>query len=462
MTVTMAEPSMQPPKIKKKASKKNKKSWRKNTDIAEIEEYLDEKRFEERVGGSFEDRPSESLFVVDKTTKVTKKKSKRKEPKPLKCFANLLGLPGAKDPVKKRNRTKLPEERVNPIVKDMKMKAIKAGKIKKKFVKAREAREAAAKMKEDTALDRSTRRRTTFDFDLWGEDKKEGVDTDEWVAPETKVHTKKNSGKLVPKASLARSTDSSGTLLPAVELPHAGASYNPSLGDHQDLLWRAAIVEMEKDKEVMRIERATTLMFPDRKDAPTEATFIQEMSEGIKELEKESEGKEEEDGSEKEEESDEDIKMEVSGRKEVTRKQKRDRRKRMFESNKRKREMSLKFKEQEIMRVKSLKKELKKGDVVTEERKEKKKQAEEIKKLGAIKLSNYKYEDQELEIKLSEELTGNLRNLQSEGSLLEDRYKSLQRRNIIETRVPQRIVKKLKKKKYEKRGHKMGWEPKGY
>ena len=34
----------------KKVSKNKKKSWRKYTDIKEIEEFLDNKRFEERVG----------------------------------------------------------------------------------------------------------------------------------------------------------------------------------------------------------------------------------------------------------------------------------------------------------------------------------------------------------------------------------------------------------------------------
>jgi len=77
---------------------------------------------------------------------------------------------------------------------------------------------------------------------------------------------------------------------------------------------------------------------------------------------------------------------------------------------------------------------------------------------GSIQLSNYKYEPQEIEIKLSEELTGNLRNLKPEGSILEDRFKSLQRRNLIEVRVKQRTVRKLKRKKIEKRSHRMGWE----
>merc|ERR1712130_107661 len=105
-----------------------------------------------------------------------------------------------------------------------------------------------------------------------------------------------------------------------------------------------------------------------------------------------------------------------------------------------------------------IKKQLKSDESKTLEKQEKKKAAAEEKLLGPVRLSNYKYEPQEIEIKLSEELTGNLRNLKQEGSLLEDRFKSLQRRNMIEVRVKQKVVKKLKRKTFEKRSHKMGWE----
>jgi nucleolar protein 53 len=37
-------------RVKKRVSKKNKKSWRKHTDIKDVESFLDEKRFEERLG----------------------------------------------------------------------------------------------------------------------------------------------------------------------------------------------------------------------------------------------------------------------------------------------------------------------------------------------------------------------------------------------------------------------------
>jgi nucleolar protein 53 len=37
-------------RIKKRVSKKNKKSWRKHTDIKDVESFLDEQRLEERLG----------------------------------------------------------------------------------------------------------------------------------------------------------------------------------------------------------------------------------------------------------------------------------------------------------------------------------------------------------------------------------------------------------------------------
>merc|ERR1739845_307294 len=117
-----------------------------------------------------------------------------------------------------------------------------------------------------------------------------------------------------------------------------------------------------------------------------------------------------------------------------------------------------KIREMEVMRVKSLKKELSKEDQRTQENQERREKQRVEKMSGPIQLSNYKYEPQELEIKLSDELTGNLRNLRQEGSLLEDRFKSLQRRNMIEVRVKQKTVRKLKRKTFEKRSHKMGWE----
>lgn len=69
----------------------------------------------------------------------------------------------------------------------------------------------------------------------------------------------------------------------------------------------------------------------------------------------------------------------------------------------------------------SFKKEIREQEVLTAERLKKKEAKAREKQLAPIQLSNYKYEAPDIEVKLSDELTGNLRNLRPEGSLLEDR-----------------------------------------
>lgn len=190
-------------------------------------------------------------------------------------------------------------------------------------------------------------------------------------------------------------------------------------------------------------------MFPRKDQAPTEASILKEMSEGIVELEDTKE-------TPNEEIVEEDIEKVVVGNKPKTRRQKRDKRKRMFEDQRKERERDLRLRETEISRLRSIRKELKSEESRIEKNIEKKKAEAEQKLLGPQKLSNYKYEPQEIEIKLSDELTGNLRNIRQEGSLLEDRFKSMQRRNMVEVRLKQKTVRKLKRKKIEKRGHRMG------
>lgn len=63
-----------------------------------------------------------------------------------------------------------------------------------------------------------------------------------------------------------------------------------------------------------------------------------------------------------------------------------------------------------------------------------------IKEKEPKQLSKRKFEPQDLEFNLGEELNGNLRGIKPEGNILEDRYKSFQRRNIIEPTVRQRYV----------------------
>jgi len=145
---------------------------------------------------------------------------------------------------------------------------------------------------------------------------------------------------------------SSGTKLSACEVPDPGASYNPSVEEHQELLWKAAMVEIDKEKESQRIERLTTQMFPSKDKAPTADSVRQEMSEGIAEL-----------GDDEEKENDEvddDTEKVIVGNKPKTRRQLRDRRKKLFEDQRKAREKDLKIREIEVSRLKSIKKEINK------------------------------------------------------------------------------------------------------
>eukprot|EP00088_Acartia_fossae_P021927 TRINITY_DN23269_c0_g1_i2.p1 TRINITY_DN23269_c0_g1~~TRINITY_DN23269_c0_g1_i2.p1 ORF type:complete len:505 (+),score=163.88 TRINITY_DN23269_c0_g1_i2:52-1515(+) len=458
---------MGPPKINKKASKKNKKSWRKNIDITDVEEALEEQRFEERVGGSFSERDSKDLFMLDTsgTLQDETASNKKKEPKTFKCFSLLEGLPGAPDPAPQRDRVRSSEERMNPIVKKKKEHLQNTGFISKKERLAKTNRENHQEKKLAGEVDRKTRRRMKFDFDLWGEEEKT-KDGDEWVGKETKIHTDTWTSKLVPKQANNR-MEKAKTLLPAVEVPHPGQSYNPSLSDHQDVLWKAAMVELDKEKEQKRLERLTTAMYPKKGEAPTMQTYIKEMSAGIPELqdgseEKDEDSSEDEDGEEAGQHEDQETETEkVDGAtpfKPKTRKQRRDMKRTAKKEWLLKAKKLEKSKEDEVFTIKSMKKDIAKKEKQMEER-QKKKAEKAIEKLkNPLRLSNYKYQPQEIEIKLSDELTGKLRNLKAEGSILEDRYKSLQRRNLVETRVIHHAKKKKKVKVVDKRSHKMGFE----
>jgi uncharacterized protein (DUF342 family) len=65
------------------------------------------------------------------------------------------------------------------------------------------------------------------------------------------------------------------------------------------------------------------------------------------------------------------------------------------------------------------------------------------------------YLDAEIDVQLSSEITGALRSLKCEGSLARDRYKSLQKRNIIEPRERIRSHRKYKLKVKEKRSKRL-------
>ena len=229
-----------------------------------------------------------------------------------------------------------------------------------------------------------------------------------------------------------------------METPSGGESYNPSYKDHQDILFKATLVELKKEKvrhtcsnshvqtlkacEYFKlvlffqaknsVDYHTTRMFPSR--LPTEAERVKELTEGLFDEDKKEE-KEEDQPVEEGNEEEEDEEEEKKGNKPKTRQQKRREKARRAQDLKADRQKREKVLEHDFTRLKSIKKQLKAEEEEVEANKAKKAQ-KKVEKMGkASTLSNYKFEEADLDLKLSDELTGNLRNLKPEGNILTDR-----------------------------------------
>ena len=426
------------PKVNPKASKKNKKSWRKNVDLEDVEAFLEDKRLEERLQvEDIREKKDAELFVLDDRGHDEVEVEVKRGSKELKCFQHLTVKSGAKDPKKGRNRVKTESERKNPILRNKKTNR------SLKLKMAANDRKMHLRKKEAEMETRMTRRRIKFDFDLWADEGQKNSADLEWAADEVKKHNVKRSRK-VPDDFLAKTSD-----LGAVEAPHSGSSYNPSLSDHRDLLWRAAEVEVKKEKAERKIDFHTTKMFP--KNYNREKVWMEEMAEGINDR-----GQDEGHGDD--DDDDDDVK-EVAVNKVKTKKQRRKQKMKKSEEEKKNREKEEKMKNQDVFRLKSMKRMISAQEQRTRLRQAKKAEMKAEKRKTASRLSAHVYEEPEQELKLGEELTGDLRSLRPEGSLLEDRFKSLQKRNVIAPSCKNKSQRNPHKRKFvEKRSYKMGWE----
>lgn len=111
----------------------------------------------------------------------------------------------------------------------------------------------------------------------------------------------------------------------------------------------------------------------------------------------------------------------------------------------------------DIYKLRFLKKQIESDEQKTKILQDKRKKLAELKLKEAKRLSLVKFEEPDIEFSTAEELSDSLRNLKKHGNLLEDRFKSLQKRNIIEPRVKQKKLR-VKTKRYVRPGHKDDWK----
>lgn len=233
---------------KRRVSKKTRKSWRKNVDIKDVNEFLEDQRLEERLGVPFAKKTNKELFAIDtsgdkaEATTVSSKKLKRellkqKEPR---CFASLKPHTAVPDPISKRN---IPKKRPLPKLKNTIKK-------QRNIVenRQRKPREESKKI----IVDAWSVQKSKLELPS-----KLGID-ENWLTTDTIRHTRANTGKL--KKVVPKRVQHKPYLIEAIEPPHPGMSYNPSYEDHQALLGSIVQIEKERDKKEAHLTRVTKAM----------------------------------------------------------------------------------------------------------------------------------------------------------------------------------------------------------
>lgn len=228
-------------------------------------------------------------------------------------------------------------------------------------------------------------------------------------------------------------------------MPHPGTSYNPSLKDHQALLELVKQRELKIIKQEDHLNRVTTDMFKKVSTDERDTFKLKELRAGL------------DDDEEENEKGSDDEYIAVNPPVEVKKKDKKARRK---QKTQRELELALQKKKQlkkqtaDLHRLKKLTAEIKVMESELQEKRDKKKEREEKKREEPHRLSKFAFEEEEIDINAPEEISGNLRNIKPQGSILTDRYKSMQKRNIIATSKDLGLRKRREVKRYVRNTHK--------
>ncbi|KAJ3052840.1 Glioma tumor suppressor candidate region protein 2 [Rhizophlyctis rosea] len=435
-TATKTKKSAQP-------SRKGKKAWRKNTDVGDVEEQLDELRNEVRLGGKIHEKTDDQLFFTDKTGDAELRKKRQNRPlrieeilKPQSAFDGIRSRPTASSSKsapptsigKVREVSKTIANKIEDLAKRKREEGLGPGSTR--ALKRRRLDEKKAELK-----------KAKGGFDLWDVEDTTQANDDGYLEPVAVKQVKK------PKLPVDRPT-----AIQAVEITHAGTSYNPTFEDHQAALQVAIDVELAKEKS--KAETAKKMSYPAELDELDDETFFDDSEDEEDDLiaEEDIDGGRETDGAMSEaEDGRSHVKPVVS----ESRKTRAQRNKEARNDQKRREELKAKEEKKlakQLNRLSELKKQVTKEETARQKKLEEKAKAEaEAAATLTRRVGPHEFKAAPMEIQLTEELADTLRELKPEGNLFQDRFLSLQKRSLIETRVP--VSKRLKYKRKEMESH---------
>lgn len=426
---------------RKRVNKNKKKNWNKHSDINDVEDFLEDVRHQERTtGGLLSEKPDDSLFFLDVgQPQKAEQKDEVEEPIEGKRRKGKASRPLRIDLILQHDSLVPPPKDVlsyqQPNAKKLRRIAQKAEQLAAKGVVPRRQKQLLNRR----PVDRTTKKAVTEAnnnpdreyYDIWGQESKESADP--WYLQQTGKKLVKRPEKLNEKPSV----------LPAVEVIAPGGSYNPDFLSHQALLQEAHDVEVKKQKAEDRIERQLAV---NKEDTATEETVFQEQVEGLVEEEEENE----EEAAPNEEGESVVVGAITLAEKKTERQRKRERADKIKEQR-RQADRHHTNQRQQLFQLRSIKASIKQQEQTTKAKQKQRNDKKEAQKAQPRRLGRLKFQAQDMEVQLSDELAGSLRQLKPEGSILKDRFKSLQKRNLIEPRERAKFKRRHKVKYVEKR-----------
>uniref|UniRef100_A0A2K5BWZ4 Ribosome biogenesis protein NOP53 n=1 Tax=Aotus nancymaae TaxID=37293 RepID=A0A2K5BWZ4_AOTNA len=418
-----------------------KRGWRRLAQ--EAAGFLEDVRPTERTSGVRE-APNEKLFFVDTGSKekgLTKKRTK------VQKKSLLLRKPLRVDVILE-NTSKVPAPKnvlahQVPNAKKLRRKEQLWEKLAKQGELPREVRRARARLLNPPAAKAKPRPQDTVErpfYDLWAPDNpldRPLVGQDEFFLEQTK--------KKGVKWSLGLGTLPSqwpGT-------PARDWSSLPASRPSQTLLSAAHEVELQRQKEAEKLERQLAL--PAAEQAATQESTFQELCEGLLE---ESDGEGEPGQGEELEAGDAEV-CPMPARLATTEKKTEQQRRREKAARRLRAQQAVlraaRLRHQELFRLRGIKAQVALRLAELARRRKQRQARREAEADKPRRLGRLKYQAPDIDVQLSSELTDSLRTLKPEGNILRDRFKSFQRRNMIEPRERAKFKRKYKVKLVEKR-----------
>ncbi|XP_036741486.2 ribosome biogenesis protein NOP53 isoform X1 [Manis pentadactyla] len=437
---------------RRRGPRNKKRGWRRLAQEPlglEVDQYLEDVRLQERTsGGLVSEAPNDKLFFVDTGSKkkgLNKKRTKGRKrslllKKPLRVdliLENTSKIPVPKDVLAHQV----------PNAKKLRRKKQLWERLAKQGELPREVRRAQVRLLNPPPPKAKPTPQDTIErpfYDLWAKDNpldRPLAGQDSFFLEQTKKKGVKRPLHLHTKPSQ----------VPAVEVTPAGASYNPSFEDHQTLLRAAHEVELQRQKEAGRLERQLAL--PPVEQAATQESAFREQCQGLLE-----ESDVEEEPGEGQDEG-----LEAGGAEAsptpvrlatVEKKTEQQRRREKAARTLRVQQAAVRaarLQHQELFRLRGIKAQVAQRLTELAQRRERRQarrlaEADKPRRLGRLK-----YQAPDIDVQLSSELSDSLRTLKPEGNILRDRFKSFQRRNMIEPRERAKFKRKYKVKLVEKR-----------